>query len=132
QRDNQRLITTLEHLRDIGNTLIVVEHDEDTIRRADWLVDIGPRAGEFGGEVVYQGEPKGILDCEESLTGAYLSGRRTLGVPDTRREIDKERQLKVVGARENNLQGIDVKIPLGVLCCITGVSGSGKSTLVNQ
>src|SRR5699024_3538383 len=86
QRDNQQLIKTLEHLRDIGNTLIVVEHDEDTIRRADYLVDIGPRAGEYGGEVVYQGEPKGILDCEDSITGAYLSGRRTLGVPDTRRE----------------------------------------------
>lgn len=116
----------------IGNTLIVVEHDEDTIRRADYLVDIGPRAGEYGGEVVYQGEPMGILDCEESITGAYLSGRRTLGVPEQRREIDPDRKLKVVGARENNLQEIDVEIPLGVLVCVTGVSGSGKSTMVNQ
>ncbi|WP_276651577.1 excinuclease ABC subunit UvrA [Corynebacterium vitaeruminis] len=132
QRDNQRLIATLERLRDIGNTLIVVEHDEDTIRSADWLVDIGPRAGEFGGEVVYQGEPKGIVDCEESITGAYLSGRQVLGVPESRRPIDKERQLTIVGAKENNLQDIDVTIPLGVLCCVTGVSGSGKSTVVNQ
>lgn len=132
QRDNQRLIGTLERLRDIGNTLIVVEHDEDTIRAADWLIDIGPRAGEFGGEVVYMGDPKGITSCEESLTGAYLAGRRVLGVPEHRREIDRERMLKVVGARENNLKNIDVTIPLGVLCCITGVSGSGKSTLINQ
>ena len=132
QRDNQRLIATLKRLRDIGNTLIVVEHDEDTIREADWLVDVGPRAGEYGGEVVYQGEPAGIMDKEESLTGQYLSGKRVLAVPDKRREIDPERKLKVVGARENNLKGIDVEIPLGVLCCITGVSGSGKSTVVNQ
>ncbi|MFR9824991.1 excinuclease ABC subunit UvrA [Corynebacterium striatum] len=132
QRDNQRLITTLKRLRDIGNTLIVVEHDEDTIREADWLVDVGPRAGEYGGEVVYQGEPEGILEVEESLTGQYLAGKRVLAVPDSRREIDKDRTLKVVGARENNLKGIDVEIPLGVLVCITGVSGSGKSTVVNQ
>ncbi|MDY3127360.1 MAG: excinuclease ABC subunit UvrA [Corynebacterium sp.] len=132
QRDNQRLITTLKRLRDIGNTLIVVEHDEDTIREADWLVDIGPRAGEYGGEVVYQGEPAGIVKVKESLTGQYLSGERTLGVPEKRREIDKDRVLKVVGAHENNLQDIDVEIPLGVLTCITGVSGSGKSTVVNQ
>ena len=132
QRDNQRLIATLKRLRDIGNTLIVVEHDEDTIREADWLVDVGPRAGEYGGEVVYQGEPAGIMGKEESLTGQYLSGKRVLAVPDKRREIDPERKLKVVGARENNLKGIDVEIPLGVLCCITGVSGSGKSTVVNQ
>ncbi|MDU0478525.1 excinuclease ABC subunit UvrA [Staphylococcus chromogenes] len=132
QRDNHRLIATLERLRDIGNTLIVVEHDEDTIKKADWLVDIGPRAGEFGGHVVYQGEPSGILDCEESLTGAYLSGRRALGVPEQRRPIDPERQLRIVGAKENNLRGIDVDIPLGVLTAITGVSGSGKSTLINR
>lgn len=132
QRDNQRLIATLEHLRDIGNTLIVVEHDEDTIRTADWLVDIGPRAGEFGGEVVYQGKPAGIENCERSLTGQYLSGAKVLGVPAQRRPIDKKRQLKVVGARENNLDNITVSIPLGVLACITGVSGSGKSTLINQ
>ena len=132
QRDNQRLIATLKRLRDIGNTLIVVEHDEDTIREADWLVDVGPRAGEFGGTVVYQGEPAGIESVEESLTGQYLSGKKKLAVPDTRREIDPERMLKVVGARENNLKGIDVEIPLGVLVCVTGVSGSGKSTVVNQ
>lgn len=132
QRDNQRLIATLQRLRDIGNTLIVVEHDEDTIKAADWLVDIGPRAGEYGGEVVYQGDPEGILTCEESLTGAYLSGRRILGVPEQRREVDPERMLKIVGARENNLDDIDVSIPLGVLTCVTGVSGSGKSTLINR
>ncbi|MFV8396283.1 excinuclease ABC subunit UvrA [Corynebacterium hindlerae] len=132
QRDNQRLIATLQRLRDIGNTLIVVEHDEDTIKAADWLVDIGPRAGEYGGEVVYQGAPEGILTCEESLTGAYLSGRRILGVPEQRREVDPERMLKIVGARENNLDDIDVSIPLGVLTCVTGVSGSGKSTLINR
>ena len=132
QRDNQRLIATLERLRDIGNTLIVVEHDEDTIKAADWLVDIGPQAGEYGGEVVYQGEPAGIGECEKSLTGAYLAGRRQLGVPNQRRPIDPDRKLTVVGARENNLKGIDVDIPLGVLVCVTGVSGSGKSTVVNQ
>ncbi|WP_156192265.1 excinuclease ABC subunit UvrA [Corynebacterium kalinowskii] len=132
QRDNQRLIKTLQRLKEIGNTLIVVEHDEDTIKAADWLVDIGPKAGEYGGEVVYQGEPAGILECDESLTGAYLSGRRVLGVPDERRALDPERMLKVVGARENNLDDIDVEIPLGILTCVTGVSGSGKSTLINR
>lgn len=132
QRDNQRLIATLERLRDLGNTLIVVEHDEDTIRAADWLVDVGPRAGEYGGEVVYQGSPEGIADVPESLTGAYLSGRKVIGVPDTRREISPDAMLRVVGARENNLKNLSVNIPLGVLTCVTGVSGSGKSTLVNQ
>ncbi|VEH79531.1 UvrABC system protein A [Corynebacterium kutscheri] len=132
QRDNQRLIATLEHLRDIGNTLIVVEHDEDTIKAADWLIDIGPKAGEYGGEVVYQGEPEGIYTCENSITGAYLSGRKQLGVPETRRKIDPERVLRIVGAKENNLKDIDVTIPLGVLVCVTGVSGSGKSTVINQ
>lgn len=132
QRDNQRLIATLERLRDIGNTLIVVEHDEDTIKAADWLVDVGPKAGEYGGEIVYQGEPKGIQACSESITGAYLSGKKVLGVPETRRPIDRDRMLKVVGAYENNLKNINVEIPLGVLACITGVSGSGKSTVINQ
>lgn len=132
QRDNQRLISTLERLRDIGNTLIVVEHDEDTIRAADWLIDVGPKAGEYGGEIVYQGEPAGIVDCKESITGAYLSGKKVLGVPEKRRGIDPDRALKIVGAKENNLKGINVTIPLGVLACVTGVSGSGKSTLINQ
>ncbi|MDO4910020.1 MAG: excinuclease ABC subunit UvrA [Corynebacterium sp.] len=131
QRDNQRLITTLENLRDLGNTLIVVEHDEDTIRAADWLVDVGPRAGEYGGEIVYQGQPQGILTATNSLTGKYLSGELSLPIPK-RRKTDKDRQLKIVGAKENNLKDVSVKIPLGVLTCVTGVSGSGKSTLVNQ
>ncbi|MGO2613595.1 ATP-binding cassette domain-containing protein, partial [Corynebacterium flavescens] len=104
----------------------------ETIRQADWLVDVGPRAGEYGGEIVYQGPPKGVEDVPESLTGQYLSGRKSLGVPDKRRKIDKARVLKVVGARENNLHNIGVEIPLGVLVCVTGVSGSGKSTVVNQ
>lgn len=132
QRDNQRLIATLENLRDIGNTLIVVEHDEETIRAADWLVDVGPRAGEYGGEVVYQGPPAGIAECEGSLTGDYLTGKRVIGVPERRRHPQADRLLTVVGARENNLKNIDVDIPLGVFTCVTGVSGSGKSTLVNQ
>ena len=131
QRDNARLITTLENLRDLGNTLIVVEHDEDTIRAADWLVDIGPNAGEYGGHIVYSGGPEGITDAEGSLTGDYLAGRRVLAVPDSRREIDSERMLTIHGAQENNLKKVDVSIPLGVMTCITGVSGSGKSSLVN-
>ena len=131
QRDNARLVTTLENLRDLGNTLIVVEHDEDTIRAADWLVDIGPNAGEYGGHIVYSGGPEGITDAEGSLTGDYLAGRRVLAVPDSRREIDSERMLTIHGAQENNLKKVDVSIPLGVMTCITGVSGSGKSSLVN-
>lgn len=131
QRDNERLIKTLESLRDLGNTLIVVEHDEDTIRTADWLVDIGPRAGEFGGEIVYQGKPEGIVKAKDSITGQYLSGERVLAVPQTRREVDFARAVTVKGAEENNLKGVDVSFPLGVLTCVTGVSGSGKSSLVN-
>ena len=131
QRDNARLITTMENLRDMGNTLIVVEHDEDTIRAADWLVDIGPNAGEYGGHIVYSGEPEGITDAKGSLTGDYLAGRRVLPVPESRRDIDTERMLTIHGAQENNLKKVDVSIPLGVMTCITGVSGSGKSSLVN-
>ncbi|WP_143965475.1 excinuclease ABC subunit UvrA [Gordonia zhaorongruii] len=132
QRDNRRLIDTLVRLRDLGNTLIVVEHDEDTIRSADWIVDIGPRAGEHGGRVVHSGDYGGLLKNQESLTGAYLSGREELEVPAIRRPVDRKRQVTVVGATENNLRGIDVSFPLGVLTTVTGVSGSGKSTLVND
>lgn len=132
QRDNRRLIDTLTRLRDLGNTLIVVEHDEDTIRAADWVVDIGPGAGEHGGEVVHSGSYEDLLANERSMTGAYVAGRRSIAMPDARRVPDGERTLTVVGARENNLQGIDVSFPLGVLTAVTGVSGSGKSTLVNS
>lgn len=131
QRDNEKLLSALLRLRDLGNTLIVVEHDEDTIRAADWVVDIGPRAGEHGGKVVYSGEPAGLLECEDSLTGAYLKGTQKIEVPTRRRRTYKTKQIEVTGARENNLQNIDVKFPIGVMTAVTGVSGSGKSSLVN-
>jgi excinuclease ABC subunit A len=132
QRDNRRLIETLVKLRDLGNTLIVVEHDEDTIRTADWIVDIGPGAGVNGGKVVHSGSYEGLIENRESLTGDYLAGRRAIATPAKRRKIDKKRQIQVVGARANNLQNVTATFPLGTLTAVTGVSGSGKSSLVND
>lgn len=130
QRDNDKLLKTLEHLRDLGNSVIVVEHDEDTMYAADYIVDIGPGAGRNGGQVVATGTAEQIMKCKESITGAYLSGRIKIPVPAKRRKPTG--WIKVRGARENNLKNIDVDIPLGVFTCVTGVSGSGKSSLVNE
>ena len=130
QRDNDKLLATLKHLRDLGNTLIVVEHDEDTMFAADHIIDIGPGAGEHGGKLVAQGTAEEIMKVEESITGAYLSGRVKIPVPEKRAEPNG--WIKVVGAAENNLKNIDVEFPLGVMTCVTGVSGSGKSSLVNE
>ncbi|HAQ52729.1 MAG TPA: excinuclease ABC subunit A, partial [Lachnospiraceae bacterium] len=130
QRDNEKLLASLKGLRDLGNTLLVVEHDEDTMRAADCIVDIGPRAGSHGGEVVAIGNAEEIMKCPESITGQYLSGERFVPIPSKRREPTG--YLKVIGAKENNLKDVDVEIPLGIMTCVTGVSGSGKSSLINE
>ena len=131
QRDNHKLLSTLMRLRDLGNTVIVVEHDEDTMLSADYIVDIGPGAGIHGGNVIYSGDVQGILKCPESITGQYLSGQRFIPVPQTRRE-GNGKKITIVGAQQNNLKNVTVDIPLGKLVCITGVSGSGKSSLINE
>jgi excinuclease ABC subunit A len=132
QRDNERLLKTLRHLRDLGNTVIVVEHDEDAIREADYIVDIGPGAGVHGGEIVAEGSLQDILESEDSLTGKYLSGRERIEIPPVRTPADKDKWVELVGASGNNLQDVTLRIPLGLMTCVTGVSGSGKSTLIND
>jgi excinuclease ABC subunit A len=132
QRDNERLLKTLEHLRDLGNTVIVVEHDEDAIRMADYLIDIGPGAGVHGGRVIAAGLPQTIMDNPESITGQYLSGKRSIAIPEQRKPVDNDRILRLIGASGNNLQQVTLEIPVGLMTCVTGVSGSGKSTLINN
>jgi excinuclease ABC subunit A len=132
QRDNDRLLTTLKHLRDLGNSVLVVEHDEDAIRTADYVIDMGPGAGEHGGEVVAEGTPESVSKNAASLTGQYLSGKREIPSPKTRREVDERRILKLAGASGNNLKNVTLRLPLGLMVCVTGVSGSGKSTLIND
>jgi len=131
QRDNERLLKTLIHLRDLGNTVLVVEHDEDAIRNADHIIDIGPGAGVHGGKVVASGALEDVIEHPESLTGAYLSGKRSIAVPSARQPIDPKRHVTISGASGNNLQSVELTLPLGLLTCVTGVSGSGKSTLIN-
>ena len=132
QRDNQRLLSTLTHLRDLGNTVIVVEHDEETIISGDYVVDMGPGAGVHGGQVVVQGSPADVAACSASLTGQYLSGRRKIEIPMLRTPVDDQRVFRLTGATGNNLKSVDLEIPVGLMTCVTGVSGSGKSTLVND
>jgi len=132
QRDNDRLLKTLEHLRDLGNTVIVVEHDEDAIRAADYIIDIGPGAGVHGGQVLYAGTPDKIVKCKDSITGQYLTGKRKIEVPKTRLAANSKKQLTLSGATGNNLNNVTLNIPVGLFTCVTGVSGSGKSTLINQ
>ncbi len=132
QRDNDRLIESLQKMRDLGNTLIVVEHDEDTMKAADWLIDVGPGAGDLGGEIIASGTPAQVMKNKKSLTGQYLAGTRKIPIPTKRRPIDTKRMVKITGASENNLKNLDVAFPLGIMTAVTGVSGSGKSTLVNS
>jgi excinuclease ABC subunit A len=132
QRDNERLLKTLNHLRDLGNTVIVVEHDEDAIRAADYVIDIGPGAGVHGGEIIAEGTMEDILNAPKSLTGQYLSGKKSIAIPEHRTPIDPDKTVKLLGATGNNLKNVDVEIPVGLFTCITGVSGSGKSTLIND
>ncbi|MDJ0837355.1 MAG: excinuclease ABC subunit UvrA [Acidobacteriota bacterium] len=132
QRDNRKLLNTLKNMRDLGNTVIVVEHDQETIEEADFLIDIGPGAGEHGGEIIFAGPPEEIEHCQESLTGKFLHGAETIETPGKRRKFRKANMVQILGARQNNLKNIDVKVPTGVFTCVTGVSGSGKSTLIHE